>query len=305
MIFKHEQRHGTWIDLERPTEDEIRRIAQEYNIGARVEAELLAPTPVPLVAEDGSTAFSVLHFPSASKEGTVEQQEVDFIVGPGVLITVRYAVVVPLHALRKVLETEEILNGASPLSPDVLLEIMFAHLYGAARDHTTILSEQLSAIERTMFGSQDRSSVRAISDVSRAYLHLESGLLGQEEPLERFVRTLARPALFGHSFVERGERIRAELKQTMHLVAAHRAMAVELRETNKALIEFRQNEVMKTLTVANFIFLPLGLVAWIFAMRTEGLPFVNSPHAFWFVLGFMGIVAFLLLLFFIKKRWIF
>ena len=62
---------------------------------------------------------------------------------------------------------------------------------------------------------------------------------------------------------------------------------------------------MKTLTVVNFIFLPLGLISWTFAMRTEGMPIIERPDAFWIVIGGMLAVALCLTFFFTKKRWLF
>jgi Mg2+ and Co2+ transporter CorA len=96
----------------------------------------------------------------------------------------------------------------------------------------------------------------------------------------------------------------AEHMQVAHLITTYRAVTTELRETNAALLEARQNEIMKTLTIVNFIFLPLGLISWTFSMRTEGMPIIASPHAFWIVLAIMVIVTALLTGFFIKKRWL-
>ena len=156
-----------------------------------------------------------------------------------------------------------------------------------------------------MFQGREREAVRAISDINREFLHLEAALANQEEPLSRFLKSLVTRNFFGPSFSERMSRIVAERSQVAHLVRAHRAVAAELRETNNALLSALQNEVIKTLTVVNFIFLPLGLISWIFAMRTEGMPIVGSPNAFWILMGIMLTVATILTLFFARKKWIF
>jgi magnesium transporter len=82
-------------------------------------------------------------------------------------------------------------------------------------------------------------------------------------------------------------------------------MATELRETNAALLEARQNEIMKTLTVANFIFLPLELIAFVFGMHALGTPLESNPNAFWIIMAFMlGIIG-VMTIYFARKRWIF
>lgn len=311
MIYRQTHHGGVWVDLEQPSDEEIRAVAREFEISERLEAELLSPTPFPLVSDDGRAALAVLHFPSHgnehdshAEEGDTRSQEIDFIVARHFVITVRYEVIAPLHRLRKLLESDEILGGKSGVTTDTLLEILFAHLYAAVRDHTNHIADRLSRIERDMFAGQQKSAVRAISNVSREYLHLLAALANQEEPLDRFLRALARPTCFGESFNERAERVKSERGQVESLVETHRAVATELRETNSVLLNATQNEIMKTLTVINFVFLPLGLVSWIFAMRTEGMPVIDSPYAFWIVIGIMVCISLTLALFVTKKRWL-
>ena len=310
MMYRQEHKGGVWVDLEQPSDEEIRETAREFGVSERLETELLSPTPFPLVSSDAGVALVVLHFPAHSSdhqstEGDTRAQEVDFIVGHRFVITVRYEVVAPLHRLRKLLESEEMVSGHATITTDVLVEVLFAHLYAAVRDHTNHINERLGRIERDMFDGRERSTVRTISNINREYLHLEAALANQAEPLHRFLAVLAGSEFFGHSFAERGTRMLAERSQVAQLVITHRAVATELRETNSVLLNATQNEIMKTLTVVNFIFLPLGLISWIFAMRTEGMPLIDSPHAFWLVTGGMLGLALVLTLFFAKRRWIF
>lgn len=305
MVFRYEYPGGIWVDLEQPTIDEIQRVAREFSISERIEAELLSPTPSPLVAGDEGVALLVLHFPAHETENTnIKNQEIDIIVGTHFIVTVRYEVIVPLHHLKKLLDAQKIVDGHSTIATDVLLEILFAHLYTAVRDHINLAADNLAHVERDMFDGHERTTVRSISNISREFLHLESALAYQEEPLGHFLRMLTERNFFGTSFTERTKRIQAERTQVARLIKTHRAIATELRETNIALLGARQNEIMKTLTTVNFIFLPLGLISWTFAMRTEGMPLIHGPHAFWIVLAIMFGVAMFLTAFFIKKRWL-
>lgn len=306
MISRYEYPGGVWVDLERPSEDEVRDILHEFSISERIGMELLSSTPTPLVASDTGTALLVLHFPTPrADDGEMKSQEIDFIVGHHFIVTVRYELVISIHHLKKLLETEMVVEGGSSVSTDVLLEILFTHLYGSVRDHINHTASQLSRVEQEMFNGREHHTVRAISDLNRDFLHLEATLVNHEEPLVRFLRMLNERNFFGPSFTERVARVAAERIHVSHLVHTYRAVATELRETNKVLVETHQNEIMKTLTTVNIIFLPAGLLAWIFAMRTEGMPIIDSPNAFWIVIGMMFGVAAILIMFFIKKRWIF
>ena len=306
MIFRHTHNKTTWIDLEHPTDEELASVTRELSIGARIESELIAPTPLPLVAGEAGMTLLVLHFPTFDSEsGESRDQEIDFVVGKNFVLTVHYEIVEALHLLRRLFETEEALRDGGALSTEMLLEVLFAHLYAAVRDHGQHIAQEMVRVEKEMFDGHERKTVREISSVSRAFLHLEATLASQEEPLDRFLRTLTRPQFFSETFHDRAGRIAAMRSGAQRYLLTHRAVATELRETNAALLETRQNEIMRTLTVVSFILLPLELIAIIFAMQLPGVPLQEDPHGFWVVVVGLAILGAVLTFFSAYKRWIF
>ena len=305
MIFRYTYHGGVWIDLEHPTEDEVHRIAQEFSISERLETELFSSTPAPLVASDEEVTFLVIHFPThGTIDGEIRDQEIDFVVGDKFIITVRYEVVTPLHRLRKLLEAEQLISPRAIMTTEVLLEIMFSHLSTAVRDHINTVANRLTHIEQDMFNGLERTTVRAISNISREFLHIEASLANQEGSMNRFLKTLATRRYFGASFAERAERMLAERIQVARLSTTYRAVATELRETNASLLEARQNEIMKTLTVITFGVMPLELIALIFGMHALGAPLEQNPNAFWIILVLMVGVGGLMMIFFARRRWL-
>lgn len=254
MISRHDYKGGVWVDLEQPSEEEIHDIVKEFSISKQFEKEMVSPTPSPMVAAADGAMLLVLHFPAhGADNGDTRNQEVDFIVGGDFIVTVRYEVVAPLYHLKKLLETEELVSGRGSLTTDVLLEVLFAHLYTSVRDHIDHAADTLARVEKDMFDGHERTTVRSISEISREFLHLEAMLATQEESLGRFLKALADRSFFGASFAARTERILAERSQIAQLISTHRAIATELRETNVALLGARQNEIMKKLTIITFI----------------------------------------------------
>ncbi len=304
MIFRHESAGMFWIDVEHPSPGEIRTIAREFSIGERIETELLSPTPLPLVASDNEHVLLVLHVPShAGEDQYFKNQEVDFVVGKNFILTVRYEVVAPFHRLRKILETTGMVGDTPELGTDVLLEILFAHLFSSIRDHANHVSGRLERIEHQVREGNEREAVLRISETSREFLHLSSVTRNNEEPLSRFLDALHRRHFFGVGFVERAQRLRAEHEQLSRLIDTHRAIATELRETNDALLSAKQNDVMKKLTVIIFLILPAELTIFIFDMALPGAPLAGNPNAFWIVIGVIVAVVGCLSLFVAHKRW--
>jgi len=305
MIFRHEYVDGVWIDIEQPDENEIREIAREFSINERIERELLSPTPIPTMAGAGDMLLLVLHFPThGGEDGETKSQEIDFVVGKKFIVTVRYEIIAPLHHLKKLLEAQVLVEGKARITTDALLETLFAHLYTSTRDHANHVAENLGRVEKQMFDGREKEAVRAISNISREFLHVEAALANQEEPLRRFLAALSENAFFGHAFSAHMQRALAERTLTERLVKTQRAVATEMRETNNALLNAKQNEIIKILTVVSFVFLPLALIAKIFAMKIKSMPFVDDPNGFWIILGIMFFVAAVLTFYVSRKRWI-
>jgi magnesium transporter len=109
---------------------------------------------------------------------------------------------------------------------------------------------------------------------------------------------------FGPEFSFYIDTVEGEYKRVYRLLEHLRESLQELRETNNSLLSTKQNEVMKTLTVLAFIFLPLSFVASLFGMNTQHIPIVGSPYDFWIVLGGMAVIALSSICFFRYKGWL-
>ena len=66
----------------------------------------------------------------------------------------------------------------------------------------------------------------------------------------------------------------------------------------------RTNETMRTLTSITAIFLPLNLIAGIFGMNFDAIPFLHSHFGFWWTLASMVLIAMSLAWFFWRNRYL-
>ncbi len=305
MVTRHGHDGITWVDLETPTREEFADVMREFSIDPRVEEEMIAPTPYPLTVSFPDYAYTVLHFPSPMHRGESHDQEVDLIAGKRFIITSRYEAMSPLHNLHKIFEAEELL-GTFPEEKraDVLLERFFGKFYAAIRDEIERTGSSLVRIERGIFSGEERAMVEIISRVGRDLLHYETSLDRQREVLGEFLATLESPRIFGDAFAERRKSILLAHESARHLAASHRAVVRELRETNDSLLEAKQNDIMKKLTVITFVVLPLTLIASLFQMNTRSTPIVGLPNDFWIVVAVMVLCSGFIALFVARRHWL-
>lgn len=305
MITRHTRGKTTWVDLECPTDDEVRSVMREFDIDERIHEEISTPTAYPLSISFPGYTYLILHFPVAGSEDGTRSQEIDFIVGKHFLITARYETIESLHNLHKILEAEELLGIPEKLlkTGDVLERVM-SRLYASISADIEQAGKRLERIERDIFAGKEGSTVRNISEAGRILLRFETALKRHKEPLADFLAALATPGFFGINFEEHAAHIEARRTHAADLVSSYRAVAQELRITNDSLLSASQNQVTKTLTVMAFTAVPLTLIASVFGMNVEAMPIVHGPNAFTLILALMAFVTVALLFFFKLKKWL-
>ena len=305
MITRHTHSGITWIDMESPTRQELEDVIKEFSIDARIEEEIISPTPYPLVVDTEKYVYMVLHFPTTDPHGGAKSQEIDFIVGKSFLVTCRYEVITTIHNLHKVFESEELLGITSrkPTTGD-LLERILRQMYAAITEEVEQFAKMLERIEDDIFNGRERETVLNISLVGRVLLRFDTTLKRHAEPLREFLSQLTAPAFFGSDFEEHVAHIEGEHDHAATVVSSYREVAAELRDTNDSLLSTAQNEIIQRLTIITFVAVPLTVITGVFGMSIAGMPFSQTEGGFWMLVGIMVLCVVVLLGYFKYKRWI-
>lgn len=305
MINRFNHQGVDWVDLENPTPEEVETVAQEFNLGSVLAQDLLAPSIKPRVDLYPNMLYAVLHFPALRHtRGTVQNLEVDFVIGNSFLITAHYDVVPALYEFTRSFEADALLNhpGKSGYASGQILLELTEHLYNSVEHELESLEDSINAIEREIFSGREKEMVIAISAATRELLNQKRSLAAHAGVLESLEQTSM--MTFGEQY---GNYLRGV--KLFHGRVYNHALALtdtltELRETNAALLSTRQNEIMKNLTIMTFATAPLALTVGIFSMSSNFIPLVNDPNGFWIVLGILAFLALCLVLYFKIKRWL-
>lgn len=304
MLTRHTRDSITWVDLESPTREELQCVMEEFNINARVEEEIISPTPYPLVVASPEYLYLILHFPTTDPHGGARNQEIDFIVGKHFVITARYEVVSSIHNLHKVFEAEDLLGlPGRHVHGAALVEKILRQLYGAIREEVEDAAHLLERIEDDIFSGKERETVLSISLMGRLLLRFDTTLAHHKEPLHSFLFDLCKPEFFGKGFTEPMSQIEAEHDHAIALVHSYRDVATELRNTNDSLLSSSQNEIIKRLTIITTAAFPVTIITGIFGLTNDSLPFVHDQNGFYIIVIFMAIVVFAFVSYFKRNKW--
>lgn len=287
MINTYKYDGETWVDIDHGTPEEIHQIMDTYKIHPFVARELTTSTRKPRIEFHENYIYCILHFP-AWKHSHAEEahQEVDFIIGKDLLITARYDTIDALHKFSKTLEVKEILekdNGDN--GTHVIFIGLLRELYSGLFDELEYIEDKTENITNQIFKGHERQMVVSISEMTRTLIDFKRITDLHRDVLEALHQH--GETIFGKEFARNLEIITLDYLKINTTIHSNLEVLHELRDTNNSMLSTKQNEIMKQLTVMGFIILPLNLIAWIFAMRTEGMPFVNNPNAFWIVIGIM------------------
>ncbi|HEY9584801.1 MAG TPA: magnesium transporter CorA family protein [Candidatus Paceibacterota bacterium] len=304
MIQNYKTNGLTWVDLSSPTNEEIRKVADEYQLHPLVAHELSVSTLRAKVDLYDNLIYLILHFPSSHKDGDgISDQEVDFVIGKDFIITARYGEVDALLSFSRSFEVEAILEkGNIGKHAGYIFFAMVNRIYDNLLHRIEGLKEEAALIEAQIFKGKEREMVMKISEVSREILDFKRATSLHDEIFESF--EVAGAKFFGDDFrfhlralTGNYYKLENSIKNTLEYIS-------ELRETNNSLLSSKQNEIMKTLTIMAFVTFPLALVVSIFGLDTNYVPIIGQPYDFWIIIGILSGLTALFFVFFKYKKWL-
>src|SRR5690242_14285712 len=240
--------------------------------------------------------FAVLHFPVYDPAvGRLNAAELDVFVGPDYLVTLPTVELKPLTRLfERVLENEQFRVELFAKGSGRLLYEVLDDLFDYCFPILDKIGHKLDSIEDDVFEGRSDEVVRDISNVKQEIISYRKIVKPERSTLRLLERHVERflPEeldLYFDDVVDASERIWDILDNYKEVVEA-------LEDTNESVIQHRQNDVLRVLTVITVLLLPLTLITGFFGMNVD-FPGFQTAWAFWTIFGFMvaslvGLLAF-------------
>lgn len=306
MIQTRHYNNLTWVDAESPTVSEILELVNTYGLSTRVGEDMRTHNSKPRIEYHDSYIYLVLHIPVRSKikgKHVIEEKEIDFVLAKDFLITVKYGVIESLHNFSKVFDTDSIIDKKNLGNhAGFIFYYMMKRIYAQMIIDLEAMKGSLVYAEGKIFSGDEKKMVEVLSNLSRELIDLKQASRLHKEVIEAFAPLGHR--FFGDDFRSYIDDILKEYGKIHEIIANHRELLNELRETNDSILSTKQNEIMKTLTVVAFIAFPLTVISEIFTMNTTHTPIVGQPYDFQIILGFMLVVVLSVFSVFKFKKWL-
>ena len=309
-----EKQGFAWIGLYRPTDDEIRSVADEFGLHHLAVEDALKGHQRAKIERFADTLFLVLR-PARyiDADERVEFGELHVFVGPDFVVTVRHAESPDLASVRKRLEGTPDLLAFGPQA------VLYAILDQVIDEYAPVvagLENDIDEIEDQLFDG-DQAVSRRIYALSREVIEFQRAtqpLIGMLESLqEGFEKHGVDVELHRHlrdvldhtiRVVERGDAFRQLLQNalTVHsTLVAQRQNDETRRLTETGLAQ--SEEVKKISSWAAILFAPT-LVGTIYGMNFRHMPELDWRWGYPFAIALMFAMGFGLYAAFKRKGWL-
>lgn len=289
-----------WLDLEDPSEDELRMIQGEFGIPKVVMEDVREQDQRPHVEPFGD-AFFIVMYAFRFQDRDPVPQEIHAIVGPRYLITLRYRPAFDMARVRRRWEQESadlakqgggfLLHALLDEAADTYLEVV---------DELELRSEE---VEAEVFGEQASSDVQQqIFQEKKRLLEFRRRVLPLREVLDLLQeeRDVVTPALRGEY-----KDVADHVIRTLDLVDSVRELLTTALDAHLARVGRQLNEIMKKLTSWAAIILVPTVIAGIYGMNfLRPFPAFTHPYGFWIAIGMMVVSGGALYWMFRKRDWI-
>ncbi len=307
MTTTHSARGLVWIDMQSPTEDEVSGLIKRYGLHPLVGEELRNSPSLPKISIQKDYILVVLMLPVRIKKNgshSIVNREVDFVIGKNYLITAHPDGLEQLEYFARIFETNAILNKDSKIEhTGHLFYYMVKRLYAGMYEDLENLRDTLAHAEEQVFLGEERKMVQALSSISRELIDFREAIRIHRDIWEELT-AFPGETLLPEDFRPYTRDIRDEFTRINELIHNSRELVGDLRETNDSLLNSKQNEIIKTLTLMAFMTFPLSLIAAIFALPSKNVPIIGGQYDWFVIIGIMAVVAGILLWQFKRNKWI-
>ena len=169
------------------------------------------------------------------------------------------------------------------------------------------LAEMVDVIEEEIIEGLNPAQMRKIHHLRGQLLALRRAIRPHREMINELVRD-SLPHISPDTRIHLRD-CYDHVVQVVDAVDTYRELTSDMRDFYLSSVSNNMNEVMKVLTIISTIFIPLSFVAGVYGMNFESTSPWNMPELKWyygypFSLALMGLVAFGLLIYFRRRRWL-
>lgn len=189
----------------------------------------------------------------------------------------------------------------APLSPADLVARLALRAADRIEPLIERMGDSLDGIEEALIANSNHGSRTKLAQLRRTLINMRRLIWPQRDALT----TLEIEDLSFFSARDR-VRLREAAARTARLGDEMQTLSERAVLVHEQLLDTRaeqMNRNMLVLAAATVVLMPLTVISGLLGMNVEGIPFHDSPYAFWVVTGGLGLLGVAIFLFMRKRKW--
>jgi len=305
IIQKIESKNFTWIDLSRCADEEIKYLEENFDFSALHLGDCISKIQRPKLDLAEKYIFMVLLFPVYNrKTRKISSSEVDFFINSEKLITVHHGEIPALINFFNLCKVNQLTQEEYFKDPLTLLFEILNRLFTYCIPIMNILNINISSIEENIFQGYEKRMVKEILIAKSNIINFRKIMQAHRMVISKLTKKINIFFPDTGKFKEHFNELLETTEDIWENLENLRQSINGVESTNNSLISFQLNDVIKILTTISVIILPISLIASIFGMNLQFIPFANQPFAFWLVIAIMVLTFAILISYFKRKKWL-
>lgn len=269
-----------WFHITDPNDPKLDELAKEYALHPLHIEDCRHRNQRAKLEETEGYLFVVLKPVEIAGDGSMEFVDLDLFVGRDFCITVQEepcASVTQATAL-----VERLGNGQRP---DQIFYRVFDTIVDSYFPAIDRVGDRIDELEDVILHQPTTKELDEIFQIKRALMDLRRVLVNTRD-VSLLVQKNGHP-LISSDLSPFFRDIFDHIARNLDSVEMHRDMLTGALDVYLSSVANRTNQVMKVLTVLSTIALPSIVISGIYGMNLTNIPFLNTPHGVWIVLGTM------------------
>lgn len=278
-----------WIDLENPTQHELKELTQPFDIDYNLLEDILEHGHLPKIEKLKDYTFLILRAHSQTTQNNIATvgeltNKIAFFINENRLITIHRASFKFLENLAGDFEDSE------KLMLGIIDRMLFTYEIPLQQQN-----DKMDQLEREVF-------LKNGSPISIETLYYQKSQARIIKKILQVTQNVLNQVVVQHE----SKSLLQDVKETTlsYLVDYDEVLedANNILNTYLSVTAKRSNDVMKLLTIFSAFFLPLTFIAGIYGMNFVHMPEITWHNGYYIVLGAMLLVALIIFLWFKKRK---
>ncbi len=290
-----------WINVDGLSDgDLIKKISKKFDLHYLLLEDIHNTDHQPKADEyENHLFFTLKMLYRIDGQNNIDYEHISFVLGKNYVLSFQEKEGDIFDSLRNRIKQET--NIIRKRGADYLLYRLIDSIVDSYYSVLENIGRQVEEIEDSISNNPTVEDFQRIQKLRKEFIYLRKVVYPLREALNKVVKN-------EDEFIEeRSIKYYSDVyDHVIHLIDSldtYKDLTSTLMDLYMNTINYKMNEVMKLLTIITVIFIPLTFIAGVYGMNFRNMPELEWTNGYFGVLAIMGVIFFVMIIYFKHKKW--